>query len=315
MSLPVGLKIHDLKIPLRSEVSLARYSTFQIGGLARFFSEPTSTDELQSLLDFARTEELPLLISGKGSNLLFPDEGFPGLVVTLIHFEPNRILFDPGQQCVTASSGVNLYRLALAARDAGLGGVEFLSHIPGTLGGALMMNAGFSRFPGRKMEIGDLVEEVTVFSPEGELRRLDRSQLNFGYRKTNLDGYVILEGRIRLYRAKPEEIQKEIQASFSYRNQVQDLRYPSAGSVFKNPEGKQGSSGQLIEKAGLKGKRIGGAMISDRHANFIVNVGGARSSDVLELISLAQEKVFEAFGVHLEPEIRVIRSQASPITP
>lgn len=308
MSLPAGSKLSDLKIQLRSDVSLSRYSTFQIGGPARFFSEPNTIDELQSLLDFARAEELPLLVIGKGSNILFPDEGFPGLVVTLIHFEPHRIVFDEGRECVTASSGVNLYRLALAARDAGMGGVEFLSHVPGTLGGALVMNAGFSRFPGRKMEIGDLVEEVTVVTPEGELRRLGRDELTFGYRKTNLDGSVILEARLKLYRAKPEEIQAEIQASFDYRNRVQDLRYPSAGSVFKNPEGKQGSSGQLIEKAGLKGKRIGGAMISDRHANFIVNAGGAKASDVLALIAAAQEKVFERFGVHLEPEIRIIRN-------
>ena len=308
MNLPVGLRISDLKIQLRSDVSLSRYSTFQIGGPARFFSEPNTTHELQSLLDFARTEELPLLVIGKGSNLLFPDEGFPGLVVTLIHFEPHRIVFDQEQECVTASGGVNLYRLALAARDAGLGGVEFLSHIPGTLGGALVMNAGFSRFRGRKMEIGDLVEEVKVLGPEGELRRLGREELSFAYRKTNLDGVVVVEARLKLYRAKPEEIQAQIQASFDYRNRVQDLRYPSAGSVFKNPEGKQGSSGQLIEKVGLKGKRIGGAMISDRHANFIVNTGGAKASDVLALIAAAQEKVFEKFGVHLEPEIRIIRN-------
>ena len=308
MSLPVGLRISDLKIPLRSDIPLSRYSTFQIGGRARFFSEPNTVDELRSLLDFAHAEELPLLVIGKGSNILFPDEGFPGLVVTLIHFEPHRIVFDQDEECVTASGGVNLYRLALAARDAGLGGVEFLSHIPGTLGGALVMNAGFSRFPGRKMEIGDWVEEVKVLNPEGELCRLGREELRFAYRKTNLDGSIVVEARLKLHRAKPEDIQAEILASFDYRNRVQDLRYPSAGSVFKNPEGKQGSSGQLIEKVGLKGKRVGGAMISDRHANFIVNVGEARASDVLELISLAQKRVFETFRVRLEPEIRIIKS-------
>lgn len=308
MNLPVGLKISDLKIPLRSDVSLSRYSTFQIGGPACFFSEPSTVDELQGLLDFARAEELPFLVIGKGSNVLFPDEGFQGLVVTLIHLEPHSLVFDQAKESVTASAGVNLYRLALAARDAGLGGVEFLSHIPGTLGGALVMNAGFSRFPGRKMEIGDLVEEVTVLGPEGELRRLSREELRFAYRKTNLEGLIVVEARLKLSRAKPEAIQAEIRASFEYRNRVQDLRYPSAGSVFKNAEGKQDSSGQLIEKVGLKGKRIGGAMISDRHANFMVNVGGARASDILELISLAQKKVFETFEVRLEPEIRIIKS-------
>lgn len=310
MSLPVGSRTSELKVPLRFDVPLSRYSTFKIGGPARFFSEPTSLDEIQLLLDFARAEGLPLLTLGKGSNVLFPDEGFPGLVMTFIHFDSAKIMVDRERETVTASSGANLYRLALVCRDGGLGGTEFLSHIPGTLGGALVMNAGFSRFPGKKMEIGDRVEEVTALNAAGEVRTLTRGDLEFGYRKTNLDGLILLEARLKLFCAKPEDIQLEIQANFDYRNRVQDLRYPSAGSVFKNPSGKQGSSGQLIEKVGLKGKRIGGAMISDRHANFIVNVESAKASEVLELITLAQERVFEAWGVHLEPEIRVISDKS-----
>jgi UDP-N-acetylmuramate dehydrogenase len=308
MNSPVDSKVSGLKAPLRFDVPLSRYSTIQIGGNARYFSEPASLDELTALLDFVREEDLPLLGIGKGSNILFPDEGFPGLVMTFIHFEPNKIVCDVERCVVTVSSGVNLYRLALAARDAGLGGVEFLSHVPGTVGGALMMNAGFSRFPGQKMEIGGSVEEVTVLTRTGQIRRLAREEIEFGYRRTNLEGFVILECRLKLFRRKPEEIQKEITASFDYRNRVQDLRYPSAGSVFKNPGGNQGSSGQMIEKASLKGKKIGRAMISDRHANFIVNLGGAKASEVLELIRLAQEKVFEKFAVRLEPEIRIIKS-------
>ena len=164
------------------------------------------------------------------------------------------------------------------------------------------------------MEIGNYVEEVVVLTAEGEVQTLDRSRLKFGYRTSNLEGFMILEGRLKLFPARPDEIHHEIQESFSYRNRVQDLRYPSIGSIFKNPGAQQGSSGQLIEKAGLKGKRIGGAMISDRHANFIVNVGGAKASEVLELIALAQEKVLEQFGVHLEPEIRIIRVSGSQTT-
>ncbi|MBI4115284.1 MAG: UDP-N-acetylmuramate dehydrogenase [Candidatus Omnitrophica bacterium] len=312
MSLPVGSKVPGLKIPLRFDVPLSRYSTIQIGGNAKFFSEPKSIEELQGLLEFARESDLPILGIGKGSNILFPDDGFPGLVITFIHFEPNKIVIDQDRETVTASSGVSLYRLALASRDAGLGGAEFLSHIPGTVGGALVMNAGFSRFPGKKMEIGELVEEVTVLTPEGEIKNLSQGELEWDYRKTNLDGLIVLAGRLKLHRAPTEAVTKEIQESFSYRNRVQDLRYPSAGSVFKNPAGAQGSSGQLIEKVGLKGKKIGGAMISDKHANFIVNTGGARASDVLDLISLVQEKVLEAFGVHLEPEIRIIQNISIP---
>lgn len=309
MSLPVVSKLSDLKIPLRSEVLLSRYSTFQIGGPARLFAEPTRLEELQAVFEFAHDEGIPLLGIGKGSNVLFPDEGFPGIVLTFIHFEPQRIIFDETKETVTVSSGVNLYKLALATRNAGFGGVEFLGHIPGTVGGALMMNAGFSRTPGKKHEIGDLVESVTVLSSSGELQPLGRNDLVFQYRKTNLEGSIIVEARLKLYRSKPEEVQKEIQANFDYRNKVQDLRYPSAGSVFKNPDGGRGSAGQMIEKVGLKGKRIGGAMISDRHGNFIVNVASAKASDVLELISTAQEKVSREFDVRLEPEIRIIRGR------
>ncbi len=307
MSLPEESKVSELRVPLRFDVPLSRYSTLQIGGNARYFSEPSSVDELQSLLEFARTEQLPVIGIGKGSNILFPDTGFPGLVITFIHYEPERIAFDPSEETVTASSGVNLYRLALACRDAELGGLEFLSHVPGTLGGALMMNAGFSRFPGKKMEIGELVEEVTVLTPEGNIQRLRKEEISFSYRKTSLEGMILLEGRLKLHRSSREAVQAEIKANFDYRNRVQDLRYPSAGSVFKNPGGNHGSSGQLIEKAGLKGKRIGKAMISDKHANFIVNLGGAKAQDVLELIQLAQEKVWEAFGVRLETEVRIIK--------
>ena len=299
----------DPKLLLRTDVSLSRYSTFQIGGNARFFAEPAHLNELQSLLAFARSEGIPVLGIGKGSNVLFPDQGFPGLVITFIHYEPKRIEFDPEHFVVTASSGVNLYRLALACRDAGFGGVEFLSHVPGTLGGALMMNAGFSRTPGVKNEIGELVEEITVLTPEGDIRILERSALAFHYRKSGLEGHILLEAKLKLFWAEPEVIQREIEACFSYRNRVQDLRYPSAGSVFKNPESGQGPAGQLIERVGLKGHRIGNAMFSDKHGNFIVNLGGARASEVLGLIHLAQEKVLEKFGVPLEPEIRIIRTE------
>lgn len=307
MNLPIESK-DGLKELLRFDVPLSRYSTFQIGGKAKFFAEPASQEQLELLIRFTHEKEIPLLVIGKGSNILFPDEGFPGLVVTLIHFESNRIIFNQDSATVTASSGVSLYRLALAARNAQMGGIEFLSHVPGTLGGALVMNAGFSRIPGQKHEIGNLVREVLIISTEGETRRLGPQDFGYSYRKSNLTEFIVLEATLRLYRSTRDEIHKEILESFEYRNRVQDLRYPSAGSVFKNPGSALGSSGQLIERAGLKGKRIGGAMISDRHANFIVNLGNARSSDVQQLIQLAQAGVWEKFEVRLEPEIRIISS-------
>lgn len=295
------------KVIPRRDVSLARFSTFQIGGDAKYFAEPKNLDELKSLLEFAKSEDLPVLGIGKGSNILFPDEEFPGLVITLIHYEPTHIIFHLESTTVSVSSGVNLYRLALAARDAGFGGTEFLSHIPGTVGGALMMNAGFTRIAGEPKEIGSLVEEITALTPTGVIRHLGREEIHFHYRKSGLEGYILLEARLKLYRAKPEDIQREIEACFDYRNTVQDLRYPSVGSIFKNPGSPHGSAGQLVDRAGLKGHRVGNAMISDRHGNFIVNLGGAKAAHVTQLIHLAQEKVFEKFEVRLEPEVRIIR--------
>ncbi|HXV27616.1 MAG TPA: FAD-binding protein, partial [bacterium] len=164
----------DLKVSLRPNVSLARYSTMQVGGEALYFAEPACEDELVEAMEFAGHEKIPFFILGKGSNVLFPDSGYPGLVITLIHFEDNRIEFDAASPRVNVSSGMHLYRLAMACRNAGLGGAEFLANIPGTVGGALVMNAGFSRFPGQINEIGDIAEEVTVMDFSGKKETLTR---------------------------------------------------------------------------------------------------------------------------------------------
>ena len=301
MSLPAGSKVL-----LRRNVELSKYCTMQIGGPADYFSEPRSEEELSEVLQFIREENLPVFILGKGSNVVFSDEGFRGAVITLIHFRDQDIRFDQDAGEVTASGGVHLYRLATACRDAGLSGAEFLSGIPGTVGGAVMMNAGFSRFAGQKNEISDLVKEVMVLDEQGERRRLSAVELGFSYRHSNLQGKIVLEATLNLWRRPSDVIAQEIRANFEYRNREQDLKHPSSGSIFKNPSKPHPSAGRLIDQLGLKGTSVGGMTVSPRHGNYFINSGGATCSDLLSLIALIQKAVLNGYGIRLEPEVRVI---------
>ena len=301
MSLPAGSKVL-----LRRNVELSKYCTMQIGGSADYFSEPRSEEELTEVLQFVREENLPVFILGKGSNVVFADGGFRGVVITLIHFRDQDIRFDPQAAEVTASGGTHLYRLATACRDAGLAGTEFLSGIPGTVGGAVMMNAGFSRFDGQKNEIGDLVKEIVVLDEQGDKRRLSVPELNFSYRHSNLQGKIILEVTLKLWHRPAEQIEQEIRANVEYRNREQDLKHPSSGSIFKNPPKPHPSAGRLIDQLGLKGTTAGGMSVSPKHGNYFINSGRATCSDLLSLIALIQKAVFNGYGILLEPEVRVI---------
>lgn len=292
------------KTLLRHNVDLSNFTTMQVGGIARYFSEPSTEEELHEVLEYAKNEKLPYFILGKGSNVIFPDEGFPGIVITLIHYEQDKIIFDPEKPVVTASAGIHLYRFVVACRERGLGGAEFLCNVPGTVGGGLIMNAGFSRFPGQTNEISDLVEEVCVLNKDGRKETITKDKLQFSYRHSNLEGKIILSGTFRLWRRKPEDIQKEIRANFDYRNSKQDLKHPSSGSVFKNPGAPHPSAGKLIEQLGLKGMRVGDAQVSEKHGNYIINLGNAKSSDIWTLIDQIQRKVFDATGISLEPEVK-----------
>lgn len=296
----------DSKISLRHNVLLSQYTTMQIGGPAESFAEPASEEELSALLNYARRESIPAVILGKGSNVIFPDEGYPGMVITLLQFEKNRIEFDSEKPEVRVSAGVFLYKFVLACRDHGLGGAEFLANIPGTVGGALVMNAGFSRFPGQKSEIGDIVTEVTVLNADGTREVLGREALEFEYRKSNLADRIVIEGKFRLWKRTPAFIEKEIRACFKYRNDKQDLKHPSSGSVFKNPPAPLPPAARLIDELGLKGTRVGGMMVSPKHANYFINAGRGKCSEMVELIQLIQNRVFHVKGIWLEPEVRFI---------
>ena len=304
MSLPA-----DLKAPIRTDVSLRSYSTFKIGGPARFFAEPQTREELFRALEFQKVEGLPLLIIGRGSNLLISDAGFPGLVISLRKLEPDRFTVE-GDGLLRVSSGMSLFRLAVVAQEHSLGGAEFVCHIPGTVGGAVVMNAGFGRRGQPYCEIKDIIESFTVLDLDfttNVTKTFRREEVCFDYRRTTLTpNFLILEVAFRLTPTPKEAVRAEIKANFDYRNAVQDLRFPSAGSTFKNPKDFSLTSGQLLERVQMKKVRVGGAMVSERHANFFLNVDQATAKDVLELMALAQRRVLDEFGVKLEPEIRYI---------
>lgn len=297
----------SLKVALRQQVNLASYCTMQVGGPAAYFAEPKSEGELIEALEFAREESLEIFILGKGSNVVFSDQGFRGVVISLLHYEHQLVRIDEKTSELTASSGVHLYRLACICRDAGYGGTEFLAGIPGTVGGAVMMNAGYSRHPGQKNEIGDIVRRVTVLDTSGRKKSFDHSELNFSYRHSGLEGHIILSAVLRVWKRPSEAIQREIAANTEYRNEKQDLSHPSSGSIFKNPPHPLPTAGKIIDDLGLKGTRIGGMMISPKHGNYFIKVGPAKSADLIQLIETVQEAVLNATGIYLKPEVRIIK--------
>jgi UDP-N-acetylmuramate dehydrogenase len=303
MNLPV-----DSKLPIRAEVPLASYSTLKIGGPASYLAEPRDRDELNSALEFQRKERLPFLVIGRGSNLLFSDDGFSGLVLSLRKLNAEDYSVERDSR-LRVPAGMSLFRLAILCQEQSLSGAEFLCHIPGTVGGAIAMNAGFARPGVPYREIKDILESFTAIDLNGMVIKFQQSDVRFEYRKTYVpQGNIILEAVFRLNPKPRSLIREEIKANFSYRNSVQDLRFPSAGSIFKNPKESPLTSGQLLERAGMKGVRIGDAQVSERHANFFLNVGRAKAADMLELIELGRKRVRDEFGIELETEVKYIPS-------
>lgn len=284
----------DLKGKVRFEVLLKHYTTFKIGGPAKFFFEPEDSSDLRLLLKSVTA--IPIFVLGRGSNILVSDKGVNGIVLRLssAYFKKLSLKND----YLEVASGVSLNRLIGYAQDHGLGGLEFLAGIPGTLGGAVMMNAGVPL-----KNIGDLVENVTVIDYNGNIKILDKKNIKFGYRKTNLSNYIILSAGLRTVKKNKQEIRDGIDRYLVFRSQTQDLSKPSVGCIFKNP--KRDSAGRLIDLCGLKGKRMGDACISQRHANFILNLKNARARDVLRLMELVKGEVRDRFNITLRPEIKI----------
>jgi len=287
----------SLNKKIKPGVKLAAYTTFKIGGTARYLFEPESLKELQDALVFAKAKRIPVFILGAGSNILASDSGLNALVIKLSGkgfkgLAVNGIYMQAG-------CGLKLNQLITAAKNRGLSGLEFLAGIPGTLGGALMGNAGAWGKP-----IGDLVEEVSVLDYNGKPKLLKKSQLEFGYRKSNLGKYIIIGAKLKLTPGKQHEIVSLMSRLLKQRSLRQENNLPNAGCIFKNPAAGQ-PSGRLIEACGLKGKAAGQAAISSRHANFILNRGKAKSKDVLSLMRLAAREVERRFKVRLDPEIKI----------
>ncbi|MBI4352727.1 MAG: UDP-N-acetylmuramate dehydrogenase [Candidatus Omnitrophica bacterium] len=281
------------------EEPLARHTTLKIGGPAQVWIEPQDLEDLKQVLALAGKESLPVTIFGFGSNLLVPDEGIRGVVVCLAssYFREIR----PEEGGILARAGAPNALFIQYALEQGFGGFEFLSGIPGNIGGSVAMNAG-----SHGESIDSLVRRVRVMSFNGEERWLERSEVPFRYRSSGIREAVIVEALFSLPRIDRRKVREKLEEYREHRSKTQDLQHPSAGCMFKNPGIPGSSSGRLIEEAGLKGKRIGHAQISTKHGNFIVNCGGATAKDVLLLMEEARKAVKEKFDIELETEVKVL---------
>lgn len=286
----------NLKGKIKPGEPLKRHTTFKIGGPAEFFIKPKGISDLKLLLKGLKSDKIPILVIGAGSNILAADKGIKAAVLKLNAPDFRKVSFRGNY--LNAGSGLMLQQLLSLAVKRGLSGMEFLAGIPGTLGGALVMNAGAW---GR--DIASLVREVKVMDYYGRAKTLKRKEIKFSYRKSGLDKYIILSACLKLIPAKQKEIRDNINKYLELRRNTQDTGLANAGCIFKNPQA--GSAGRLIDLCGLKGKRMGGARISLKHANFILNKGNARSRDVLGLMRLMRKTVKQKFKVSLEPEIKI----------
>ena len=279
---------------------LKNLTTFRIGGAARSFYRPKSLSQLKQLVKYLRGREQKILVLGAGSNILVSDRGVDAAVIKLDAPAFGRIKKEG--VFVEAGAGKALAQLIAYCRDKGLSGLEFMAGIPGTVGGALAMNAGIA-YKGNNPAIGDLVESVKVLDYNSNLKILGRAKFKFGYRSSNLSRYIILSARLKLSPKNKRAVANDVSGFLRRRQAVQDYSRPNAGCVFKNPPGD--SAGRLIDACGLKGCRAGGAAVSLRHANFILNADRARCQDVLALIRLIKKEVRNKYGVSLRTEIKI----------
>ena len=280
------------------EEPMKRHTTFRIGGPAEVFVMPENLEEVQRILEICRTEDLPYFILGNGSNLLVSDRGYRGVVIQMDrNFGEVKV---EGTE-IHASAGALLSTIAVAARRASLTGFEFAGGIPGTLGGAVVMNAG--AYGG---EMKDVLRKVMVMDQSGKAFEIPAEELQMGYRTSIIKtaGYIVLGAVISLKEGNLEEIKMLTRKLSEQRTSKQPLEYPSAGSTFKRPEGY--FAGKLIMDSGLRGYRVGGAQVSEKHCGFVINTGDATAEDVCGLMKHVTETVYAKFGVTLEPEVKFL---------
>ena len=289
-------KIKDLNIgKIEEDVSLKKYTTYRVGGVARCIAYPKSVPSLVKLIRFLKYENVPYKILGNGSNLLFSDKPYEGVLIKLTCFDQLEFF---GKNKVRVGAGYSLIKLSLMACKKGYTGLEFASGIPGSVGGSVFMNAG-----AYKSDMGYVVEHVKVLTPELKIIHLENKEMDFHYRTSFLQkhpDYICLEVIFKLQKGRRDAIEEVIRERRERRLASQPLEYPSAGSVFRNPEGN--FAGKLIEDVGLKGKVCGGAMVSDKHANFIVNYKDASSDDIKTLIDTCHDEVLKQFDIDMKIE-------------
>lgn len=275
---------------------MSKHTTFRVGGPADYFVVPRTVDEVRSVVRLCRESEVPYYVLGNGSNLLVSDRGYRGVILQ-IYKEMSAIYIEDTQ--IRVQAGALLSKVGSQALAASLTGFEFASGIPGTIGGAVVMNAG--AYGG---ELKDILKSVTVLTPEGEVLTLQKDELELGYRTSILakKSYIALEAVISLAKGEQSAIKARMDELRERRTTKQPLEYPSAGSTFKRPEGY--FAGKLIQDAGLRGFTVGGAQVSEKHCGFVINKGDATASDVWELMRQVTEIVKEKFGVTLEPEVK-----------
>ena len=279
---------------------MRNHTSFKIGGNADIFVSVVNEDELKQALNYAKLKNYPITIIGNGSNLLVSDSGIRGLVIKIdiqhLNIEDNKNDIE-----VRVGSGNKMMAFGIQLKENGISGFEELSGIPGTIGGAVFMNAGAY---GKEMK--DIVISTKCMNKDCEIFELSNEEQNFEYRSSifNQKEYIILETKLKLQKGNKEDIVQKMKEYLNKRKEKQPLEYPSAGSTFKRKEGI--ITAKLIDECGLKGYKIGGAMVSEKHAGFIVNTGDATAKDVLDLIKYVKDKVFKKYGVEIEEEIKVI---------
>jgi UDP-N-acetylmuramate dehydrogenase len=297
---PTSVYLKDGDCSVEANVNLAEFTTYRVGGPAQWFIAPHSLEQLQASVAWANQEGLPIMALGAGSNLLISDRGLPGLIIVTRHLRDQT--FDETSGQITVAAGKPIPRLCGQLAKQGWAGFEWAVGIPGTIGGAVVMNAG-----AHGGDISDSLVKTLVLQPDGNVLTLNKEDLRYSYRSSSLQGsqQIVLQATFVLQPGQsPNVVQQLTDSHINHRLTTQPYDLPSCGSVFRNPLPQK--AGQLIEQSGLKGFRVGGAQVSEKHANFIVNCSGATASDIYTLIFKIQKNIEAQWGIKLHPEVKIL---------
>ena len=299
-SQPMPIRLKGTECLIHQHESLSKHTSYRVGGNAQLYTEPKSWDDIQALFEWIQKHDMPFTCLGKGSNLLVSDRGIEGLVLNTLHFKQYSV--DEENHTITVGAGYPLPKLAWQAAKRGWRGLDWAVGIPGSLGGAVVMNAG-----AHKGSMSDILVNAVVAYPDGNIKTLSGDDLKYSYRTSKLqqEKVLVLKATLALHPGYTRKEMMELTTeNFRMRKQTQPYDKPSCGSVFRNPQPR--AAGWLIEQIGLKGYQIGGAQVAHRHANFIINAGNAKAQDVFNLIQYVQEKVEQHWSILLHPEVKVL---------